>query len=265
MEVIRPPPPVLAAWTLIARSELWRRWSAVSAQPRRLMRTVERRPTPSATEGAIGWTADSPALMRRNNSSSSSWWSSGCSSTGASGASCAPPFRRSTNARAGASERCGEGRQPAQVRGVERADRGAAAGAVAQVWAELEQRLAGRGAGGQRLERRGEALAFDSGLELLVEAHESAPALGDAAVDLGVRPAEPLADLVVGEALGLEHQGACLVALQAPHDLGGALDSLVGLEALLDRPLSYGGHGVEVDVLARRPRPARGGRPATRA
>ena len=139
------------------------------------------------------------------------------------------------------------------MRGVEGADRRAAARAVAQVWAELEQRVAGRGALRERVERRGEALALDAGLELLVEAHEAAPALGDAAVDLRVGPPEPLADLVVGETLGLEHQGACLVALQTPHDLGGALDALAGLEALLDRPLGVGGHRVEVDLLARDP------------
>ena len=129
-------------------------------------------------------------------------------------------------------------------------DRRSAARAAAQVRAELEQRLAVGGALREGVERRGEAFALDARLELLVEAHEALPALGDAAVDLRVRPSEPLADLGVGEPLRLEHQGPCLVALEPPHDLGGALDPLAGLEALLDRSLCDGGDRVEVDLLA---------------
>src|SRR5829696_5976283 len=90
----------------------------------------------------------------------------------------------------------------------------AASRAVADVRAELEQRVRARRSADQRGERGCEASALLARLDLGVDLQEARAALGDAAVHLRVRPAERLADLRVREALRLEHRQP--EALQRP-------------------------------------------------
>ena len=88
-------------------------------------------------------------------------------------------------------------------------------------------------------------------LDLGVHLEEPRAALRDAAVHLGVGPAERLADLGVGETLGLEHQRLRLVGLEPAQRLRGALDPLAPGEQVVDRALGLGGSAVEVDLLDR--------------
>ena len=90
---------------------------------------------------------------------------------------------------AAAATRDREQRRERRAARVQLAHGGAARRAVAQVRAELEQLLGRRLAVDDRRQQRRPALALVAGLDARVARQERAPALGDAAVDLRVRPA----------------------------------------------------------------------------
>ena len=139
--------------------------------------------------------------------------------------------------------------EAAEAGRVEVADGRAARGAVAEVRAELEQRVRVGRTGDERGERRREALAGLARLELGVELEEARAALGDAAVDLRVRPPRELADLGVGQPLRLEHERLRLVGLEAGEGLLRAADALAAGEEVVDRALLGGRALVVVEVL----------------
>ena len=147
-------------------------------------------------------------------------------------------------------QEAGEQQLDARSRGnVEAADGRAAGGAVAQVRADLDDVGSARGPGGQRRDRREVLLADLAGLDRLEDLHEPPPALGYCAIHLRVGPAEMAADLVVGVALGLEHQRAALVGLERAQRLGGAADPLAARGALVERALARLRARVEVELL----------------
>ena len=73
---------------------------------------------------------------------------------------------------------------------------------------------------GQRGQQRREPLALAAALDRRDPAQERLPALGQEPVHLRVRPPGQLADLAVGVALRLQHEGADLVRLEAAERLG---------------------------------------------
>jgi hypothetical protein len=81
---------------------------------------------------------------------------------------------------------------------------GAAGDAVAQMRPERNQRVGVGLTLGQRHQERRDAFTLLAALDPAERLAEVGPPFGDAAVDLGVRPVEPCADLGVGESLGLE-------------------------------------------------------------
>ena len=116
-----------------------------------------------------------------------------------------------------------------------RGERGPAGRAVAQVRARLHELLGRRLAVGERGQDGRPALALLAGLDAVVAAQEGAAALGDAAVDLRVRPALPLGDLVVRQALGLQPQRGDLLGLETLQRLGRPRELVEALRAFLDR------------------------------
>ena len=104
-------------------------------------------------------------------------------------------------------------------------------------------------------DQRPEALALLAGLDTAEEPPEARTALGDAAIDLRVGPVQLLADLGVGEPLGLQEQRSRFVGLQSAQRFGRAGDAFRALDALLRSALVIIDVGVEVDVV----RPLRAG------
>ncbi len=134
-------------------------------------------------------------------------------------------------------------------RDVQLPHRRAAGAAVAQVRADLDDLRARGRPSGERGDRRQVGLARLAGLDRPEDLHEAPPALGDRAVDLGVGPAEVLADLLVGVPLRLEHQGAALVRLEGTQRLRGAAHALASGDLLVERALGRLDAGVQVRLL----------------
>jgi hypothetical protein len=128
-----------------------------------------------------------------------------------------------------------EQRRQRRRRRVQLAHRRPARRAVAQVRPDLHQLLRRGLAVDDRRQQRQPALALGAALDPGVARHERAPALRDAAIDLRVRPAGLLADLGVGEALGLEPQRAQLLGLEPLQRLGRAPQPVEAHGALLGR------------------------------
>src|SRR3954453_22304921 len=86
-----------------------------------------------------------------------------------------------------------------------------------------------------RREQRRPPLALRARLDAREAVEELLPPLGQAAVDLGVRPARLVADLLVGATLRLEQERGDLLGLQPLQRLRRAPDAVEALGALVHR------------------------------